>query len=118
MCVFGEKKNKELVEVVPTSKYAVIEGQLTDYVLSTEVTQLALSVPYPSGFNGSNSIVISQELNESTSVLPNCFETNRNDQFIFCQHSEDTIGIFINRETALKDWSDYSYRVVLFKFKD
>lgn len=117
MTTYGFKKNKGKKEVYAKDDFAVIVGNLKNRIFEEGVTSVAMSVDYPQGFSWDNCVVVSTEVNSSSSLLPHCYEMNNGLDHIYCQHSDDKFLFWIEHDTAQKDWSDYTYRIVLMKYE-
>lgn len=114
-----EKANvSEVNEIYKKDNFAVIEGGLEGLVFQEEQDQCAVSINYPEGFTWQNCVVVSTEINPITDVLENSYMLNVNVNWVDWQHSEDFLTLYIKSSTPKADWTNYKYRVVLFKHKD
>ena len=115
--------NERLNNVYVKDNFAVLEGNYKGVVFDAPTESALKMIPYPEGFNVNNTVIISKMLNNATS-----FGDFYNDGFDYSdgniieyfrvQLESDEIRIEPTVKTPRTDWSDYSYKVVLLKYKD
>jgi hypothetical protein len=115
--------NARLDNVYVKDNFAVLEGNYEGVVFAEPTNGALKMVDYPEGFTVNNTVIISKLLNNATSFGDYYndgfdYRDGTIEQYFHVQLEPDRIRIEPMTSTPTVDWSDYSYKIVLLKYKD